>query len=207
MFQLGIVPKEILLAYSTQFVFSTIRLVPGNVVMVAIDMCGKSPITGEWIYGITWKHVYFNIFVVFIVHTTSVLKLVFPTIVFPAVSILMVTLVAVLLPLLLLLLLLLLFYFFRYFFYLFIHLFFFLFFCFVLFFIYLFIYLFIIFSSYLTVILIFVALVAIATVAFVVGVIVAFFVCWVIVVANLMLMFSILVLLFVPSFTVNSVDK
>ena len=41
------------LAYSTQFVFLTIRLVPGNVVMVAIDMCGKSPITGEWIYGIT----------------------------------------------------------------------------------------------------------------------------------------------------------
>ena len=53
MFGLGIAPKEIFLAYSTQFVFSTIRLVPGNVVMVAIDMCKKSPITGEWIYGIT----------------------------------------------------------------------------------------------------------------------------------------------------------
>ena len=39
--------------YTTQFVFLIIRLVPGNVVMVAIDMCGKSPITGEWIYGIT----------------------------------------------------------------------------------------------------------------------------------------------------------
>ena len=38
---------------STQFVILIIRLVPGNVVMVAIDMCGKSPITGEWIYGIT----------------------------------------------------------------------------------------------------------------------------------------------------------
>ena len=97
MFGLGIAPKEIFLAYSTQFVFSTIRLVPGNVVMVAIDMCGKSPITREWIYWITWKHVYFNIFVVFIVHTTSILKLVFHTTVFPTISVLMVTLVAVLL--------------------------------------------------------------------------------------------------------------
>ena len=201
MFGLGIAPKEIFLAYSTQFVFLTIRLVPGNVVMVAIDMCGKSPITGEWIYGITWKHVYFNISVVFIVHTTSILKLVFPTIVFPTISVLMVTLVAVLLSLLLLLLLLLFLfiYFFRYFIYLFIYLFIF----FVLFFIYL---LFIIFSSASTVILIFVAVFAITTFAFVVGIIVAFCVCWVIV-ANLMLMFSILVLLFVPSFTVNSVDK
>ena len=38
---LGIASKEIFLVYSTQFVFSTVRLVPGNVVMVAIDMCGK----------------------------------------------------------------------------------------------------------------------------------------------------------------------
>ena len=53
MFRLGIVPKEVFLAYSTQFIFLIIRLVPGNVVMVAIDMCGKSPIMGEWIYGIT----------------------------------------------------------------------------------------------------------------------------------------------------------
>ena len=53
MFGLGMVPKEGFLAYSTQFIFLIIRLVPGNVVMVAIDMCGKSPITGEWIYGIT----------------------------------------------------------------------------------------------------------------------------------------------------------
>ena len=30
-----------------------IRLAPGNMVIVAIDICGKSPITGEWIYGIT----------------------------------------------------------------------------------------------------------------------------------------------------------
>ena len=53
MFGLGIVPKETFLMYSTQFVFLIIRLVPGNVVLVAIDMCGKSPIIGEWIYGIT----------------------------------------------------------------------------------------------------------------------------------------------------------
>ena len=50
---LGMVPKEGFLAYSTQFIFLIIRLVPGNVAMVAIDMCGRSPITGEWIYGIT----------------------------------------------------------------------------------------------------------------------------------------------------------
>ena len=31
---------------------SGIRLVPGNVVMVTIDMYGKSPLW-EWIYGIT----------------------------------------------------------------------------------------------------------------------------------------------------------
>ena len=43
---LGIAPKEIFLASSTQFVFLTVRLVPRNVVMVTIDMCGKSPITG-----------------------------------------------------------------------------------------------------------------------------------------------------------------
>ena len=40
-------PKEDLLAYSTEIIFLTMRLVPGNVVMVAIGMCGKSPITGE----------------------------------------------------------------------------------------------------------------------------------------------------------------
>ena len=53
MFGLGIAPKETFLAYSARFVFLIIRLVPGNVIMVAIDMCGKNPITGEWIYGIT----------------------------------------------------------------------------------------------------------------------------------------------------------
>ena len=72
--------KEIFLPYSTQSVFSTITLVSGNVVIVTIDMCRKSPITREWIYGITWKHVHFNIFVLFIVDTTSILTLVFPTI-------------------------------------------------------------------------------------------------------------------------------
>ena len=53
MFGLGMVPKEVFPDYSTQFIFLIIRLVPGNVVMVATDMCGKSPIMGEWIYGIT----------------------------------------------------------------------------------------------------------------------------------------------------------
>ena len=53
MFGLGMVPKEVFPAYSTQFIFLIIRLVPRNVVMVATDMCGKSPIMGEWIYGIT----------------------------------------------------------------------------------------------------------------------------------------------------------
>ena len=53
MFGLSMVPKKVFLAYSTKFIFLIIRLITGNVVMVAIDMCGKSPITGEWIYGIT----------------------------------------------------------------------------------------------------------------------------------------------------------
>ena len=53
MFRLGIAPKETFLMYSTQFVFLIIRLVPGNVVLVAIDMCAKRQIIGEWIYGIT----------------------------------------------------------------------------------------------------------------------------------------------------------
>ena len=53
MFRLGMVPKEVFLAYSTQFIFWIIRLVLGNMVMVATDMCVKSPFSGEWIYGIT----------------------------------------------------------------------------------------------------------------------------------------------------------
>ena len=78
--------------------------------------------------------------------------------------------------------------------------------------IYLFIYLFICLFIYLFIylfipsLLIFVAVAIIATVAFVVGVILAFCVCVVIIVANLMLMFSILVLLWVPYFTVNTVN-
>ena len=52
-FGLGIEPKQNFLGYSTQFIFLIIRLVPGNVVIAAIDMCGKSPITEESIYGIT----------------------------------------------------------------------------------------------------------------------------------------------------------
>ena len=47
------VPKEGFPAYSIQFIFLIIRLAPGNVVMVAPDMCGRSPITREWIDGIT----------------------------------------------------------------------------------------------------------------------------------------------------------
>ena len=70
--------KENFLTYSAQFVFLVIRIVPGNVVMVSSDMCGKSPITREWIYGITWKHVYFDISVYFTVYTTSILKSVIP---------------------------------------------------------------------------------------------------------------------------------
>ena len=38
-FGLGMTPKENFLDYSTQFIFLIIRLVPGNVVMVAIYMC------------------------------------------------------------------------------------------------------------------------------------------------------------------------
>ena len=71
-------------------------------------------------------------------------------------------------------------------------------------FIYLFIYY---FSTTSTVILIFVVVVVITSFAIVVGVIDAFCGCLVIVAAGLILMFSILVLLFAPYFTVNSVDK
>ena len=53
MFGLGLVPKEVFLGYSTQSFFLTIRLVPGSMVMVAIDMHRKNPIRGEWMYGIT----------------------------------------------------------------------------------------------------------------------------------------------------------
>ena len=53
MFGLGIVPKENFLAYAIQFIFLIIRIVPGNVVMLAINICGKSSITGDQVYGIT----------------------------------------------------------------------------------------------------------------------------------------------------------
>ena len=59
---LGIAPKEVFLGYSTHFVFLTIRLVPGSMVMVAIDMHRKRPITGEWIYGISFR-ILFRIFI------------------------------------------------------------------------------------------------------------------------------------------------
>ena len=40
------VPKVNVLAHLTQFIFLIIRLVPENVVMVAITTCGKSPMKG-----------------------------------------------------------------------------------------------------------------------------------------------------------------
>ena len=64
MYGLDMVPKEGFLAYSTQFIF-LIRSVPENVVMVAIDKCGKSTIMGEWIYGIMWKRVLAFMFFVY----------------------------------------------------------------------------------------------------------------------------------------------
>ena len=63
MFGLGMVPKEGFLAYSIQSIYLIKRFVPA--VMVANDMCGKSPITGEWIYGITWKDVLAFMFFVY----------------------------------------------------------------------------------------------------------------------------------------------
>ena len=53
MFGLGIVLKKIFLTYSAHFVFSTVRLVPGNPVMVIIDISGKSSI---------WNYVKIGIF-------------------------------------------------------------------------------------------------------------------------------------------------
>ena len=53
-FVLGIASKENFVAYSVQFTILIIRLVPGNVSMVAIGICRKSPITGEWTYGFMW---------------------------------------------------------------------------------------------------------------------------------------------------------
>ena len=73
MFGLGMVLKKNFLAYSTHFVFLTIGLVPGNMVMVAND---KSHHRGVDVCN--YVKVYFNISVLFIVDNTSILKLVFP---------------------------------------------------------------------------------------------------------------------------------
>ena len=136
----------------------------------------KVPLQGSCYIELRKNMCFFNIFVLFIVDTTFILKLVFPTVYCfcldgyfgGCVVAIIVTVVFV-------------------FIYLFIW-----------FFVYLFIYLFI-YSATWTVILIFVVT---AAVAFVVGVIVAFYV-YLVIVVNLMLMFSILVLLFVRHFTVN----
>ena len=71
MFGLAMAPKENILAYSTQFLFLIIKFA-GNVVMVAIDMYRNSPIMGEWIYGITWKHVLPFMFFVYLFIRLSV---------------------------------------------------------------------------------------------------------------------------------------
>ena len=65
MFGLGMVPKKNFLAYAIQFIFLIIRHAPGNVVMAAINICGKSSITGDEVYGIRWKYVLAFIFLVF----------------------------------------------------------------------------------------------------------------------------------------------
>ena len=50
MFGLGMAPKEILSRLFNPFNLKI--LVPGNVVMVAIDMCGKSPSRGSGYMGL-----------------------------------------------------------------------------------------------------------------------------------------------------------
>ena len=52
MFGLEMEPKENFVAYSTQIVFLIIRLLLRNVLMVAINTCGKNTIMGELIYEI-----------------------------------------------------------------------------------------------------------------------------------------------------------
>ena len=173
-----------------------------------VAKCGKSPITGDWIYEITWKYAYFNICVFLIVDTTSLLKFVFPTAYYFCLDSRLggcvVAIVAAIVAVVSI-------YLFNYFVFLFIYLFIYSFiylFLFIYLFIYLYIYIFIYLFIYLfidsvasTVVLVFVGGVVIAAVAFVVGVNVAFCV------ANSMLMFSVLILLCVQCFTVNSVDK
>ena len=64
MFGLGKAPKENFLAYSSQFIFLIIRFVSGNVVMVAIDLGGKSPIIGECIMELNESMCYLFVFYV-----------------------------------------------------------------------------------------------------------------------------------------------
>ena len=81
MFWLGIASKEIFVACPTQFVFLIIRPVPGNLVMVTIDMCGKSSITeGTGYMELRENNVYFDIFFLFIVDATFILKFECPTV-------------------------------------------------------------------------------------------------------------------------------
>ena len=61
MFLLGMALKGNFLAYLTDFIFLVVRLLPGNMVMVANDICGKSLKTGSG-NGITWKHILAFIF-------------------------------------------------------------------------------------------------------------------------------------------------
>ena len=65
MFWLGKAPKENFLVYSTQIVFSIIRLVSGHVIMIAIDICGNSPVTGEWIMELRENVLHFMFFVIY----------------------------------------------------------------------------------------------------------------------------------------------
>ena len=51
MLGLDIVSKENFMAYSAQYIFLIIRLIPGIVVMVAIDKCIKIPIMGGRVGG------------------------------------------------------------------------------------------------------------------------------------------------------------
>ena len=136
-------------------------------------ICAEKAPSRETGYMESREKVYFNIFVIFIEDTTSILKLVFPHCwlflswwLFSACAVAIVATVVVVVVVAV-----------------FIHLF-----CFLVF---LFIYLFFLTLQPLFLFLLLLLLP---------------FVCLVVVVANLMLMFSILVLLFVPYFTVNSVD-
>ena len=57
------------IAYLTNFIFLVVRLLPGNMVMVAIDICGKSPITGEWQWNYMKTCISFYFFVSFFIWT------------------------------------------------------------------------------------------------------------------------------------------